>query len=94
MITLKGIYSRSEASATKLASADILKSEKLDVYHGEDGLTALLERPDIGAVIMALPISKQPEYIIRCLKAGKHVLSEVSLGKSGGEDGVLRDSGK
>jgi hypothetical protein len=28
-------------------------------------------------VIMALPISKQPEIILKCFRAGKHVLSEV-----------------
>lgn len=78
IVTLKAIYSRSESSATKLASADQLKGEKLDVYHGDSGLEELLKREDIGGVIVALPISKQPEVVLQCLKAGKHVLSEVS----------------
>lgn len=51
---------------------------KLDVYHGDDGLDELLKREDIDAVIVALPIPKQPEIIEKALKAGKHVLSEVS----------------
>jgi hypothetical protein len=49
----------------------------LDVYHGDDGLHELLKREDIGAVIIALPIAKQPEIVEMALKAGKHVLSEV-----------------
>lgn len=41
------------------------------------GLDHLLARSDIKAVIIALPIKKQPEYIRKVLLAGKHVLSEV-----------------
>lgn len=39
----------------------------------------LLLRPDIDAVIIALPITKQPEFIEAALAAGKHVLSEKPI---------------
>jgi predicted dehydrogenase len=66
---------------------------------------ALLTRPDIKAVIIALPIPAQPSYIAEALLAGKHVLAEkpiaptVSQAKSlvaqynkirSGESGVSR----
>jgi predicted dehydrogenase len=35
-----------------------------------------LSRNDIGAVIVALPITSQPEIIEKAIAAGKHVLSE------------------
>jgi hypothetical protein len=53
---------------------------KLDVYHGDDGLDELLKRDDIHAVIIALPIPKQPEIVEKALRAGKHVLSEKPIG--------------
>ena len=53
---------------------------KLDVYHGDDGLEELLKRDDIHAVIIALPIPKQPEIVEKALRAGKHVLSEKPIG--------------
>lgn len=37
----------------------------------------MLKREDVQAVIVALPISSQPEIIEKAWKAGKHVLSEV-----------------
>lgn len=45
-------------------------------YSGEEGLVTLLSRDDVDAVIMSLPINVQPAYVLRILKAGKHVLSE------------------
>ena len=41
----------------------------------------LLQRSDIHAVILALPILAQPEYIKKALAAGKHVLSEKPVAK-------------
>lgn len=41
----------------------------------------LLSDKEIDAVMLVLPISKQPELIIKALKAGKHVLSEKPVGK-------------
>jgi predicted dehydrogenase len=83
-ISLVAIYSRSASSVEKLVASDELSSlsqearSSIKQYSGDDGLQELLKRDDIHAVIVALPISKQPEVILQCLKAGKHVLSEVS----------------
>lgn len=41
----------------------------------------LLRRDDVGAVIIALPIVSQPEYIKKALAAGKHVLAEKPIAK-------------
>lgn len=46
------------------------------------GLDYLLARSDIKAVIIALPIKNQPEYIRKCLLAGKHVLSEKPVAEN------------
>lgn len=54
------------------------------VYHDgapNAGLDALLARTDIDAVIVALPISVQPDIVRRALAAGKHVLSEKPVAK-------------
>lgn len=77
--SLKAIYSRSQTSASALASAATGGSP--DVYYdtpttqGKD-LASLLARPDIHAVFIALPILAQPAVIRQALEAGKHVLSE------------------
>jgi len=49
------------------------------IYHDGDAsanLDILLSRPDISAVIIALPITVQPTFILKALAAGKHALSE------------------
>ncbi|KAF2767744.1 NAD(P)-binding protein [Teratosphaeria nubilosa] len=43
--------------------------------------THLLARPDISALIIALPILVQPDFIKQALQAGKHVLAEKPLAK-------------
>ncbi len=67
---IAAIYSRTEASAQRLA-------EKLPrppaVYTDAD---ALLARPDIDAVDIVLPITLLPGMIEKALAAGKHVISE------------------
>ncbi|KZO94736.1 NAD(P)-binding protein [Calocera viscosa TUFC12733] len=79
------IYSRSKASAE--ASVEVCSNFGLGtpaVYHDGDAssdLAALLKRPDIKAVIVALPITKQGEVVLQCLEAGKHVLSEKPVGR-------------
>jgi predicted dehydrogenase len=52
------------------------------VYYDGDtsaNLDALLERSDITAVIVVLPITHQPGVILKALAAGKHVLSEKPM---------------
>ncbi|KAL5520816.1 hypothetical protein ACEPAF_2819 [Sanghuangporus sanghuang] len=83
-VILRAVYSRSYKSASELAdSAKVtLKLEAPPNIYSDDStgsgstLDALLARADIDAVIIALPITTQPEIIIKCLQAGKHVLSE------------------
>ncbi|KAF5390675.1 hypothetical protein D9757_002569 [Collybiopsis confluens] len=81
---LKAVYSRSETSASQVAqkAVEILGlSETPDIYFDSSNrdLEALLSRSDVEAVIIALPITVQPEIILKCLSAGKHVLSEKPL---------------
>lgn len=80
---MRAIYSRSRKSAADLAEAAkaILQLEAPPKIYSDDSasgstLDALLASPDIGAVIIALPINTQPAIITKCLQAGKHVLSE------------------
>jgi predicted dehydrogenase len=59
---------------------------KVDLYSDDSGigksLDDLLARSDIGAVIIALPIKNQPQYIKKVLLAGKHVLSEKPVAEN------------
>lgn len=75
-LTLKAIYSRSLKSATALNAG-------VDIYSDDSGSGKtyhdLLLREDIHAVILALPILTQPEFIEAALVAGKHVLSEKPI---------------
>ncbi len=83
LLSLKAIYSRSKHSADKLAK--IAKST-VDAYFDAPrtsgrSLKDLLDREDIDAVIIALPIPIQPEFIKKAIIAGKHVLSEKPIAK-------------
>jgi predicted dehydrogenase len=78
---LKAVYSRSEQSATKFGD-----EASTDAYYDtpetpDKSLNKLLGRSDIDAVIIALPITAQPDIIRAALKAGKHVLSEKPVAK-------------
>jgi predicted dehydrogenase len=80
-LTLRAVYSRS------LKSAKTLETESsVDLYSDDSGsgrsLDDLLKRDDISAVIVALPIKNQPNYIRKCLLAGKHVLSEKPVAEN------------
>ncbi|KAL2357645.1 hypothetical protein BJ546DRAFT_1024045 [Cryomyces antarcticus] len=80
-LTLKAIYSRSLKSAKSLGES----LSSVDLYSDDAGsgksYADLLKRDDIHAVIIALPILKQPDYIKQALKAGKHVLAEKPIAK-------------
>ncbi|PBP19031.1 oxidoreductase family protein [Diplocarpon rosae] len=75
-LTLKAVYSRSLKSAQALNTG-------VDLYSNDSGVGNtyhdLLLRKDIHAVILALPILAQPEFIEAALVAGKHVLSEKPI---------------
>ncbi|KAH1298513.1 hypothetical protein KXX48_003115 [Aspergillus fumigatus] len=78
---LKAVYSRSLKSAQDLASG----TTGVDLYSEDSGpgkgYADLLARDDIAAVVIALPILVQPDFIRKALTAGKHVLSEKPIAK-------------
>jgi len=74
--TFHTVWSRTETSAQKLCDASGLKPRML---FGEDGLEKVLADPEVQAVIIVLPIERQPEYIRKAWDGGKHVLSEKPL---------------
>ena len=77
-LELKAIYSRSLTSAQSVSSSP----SGIDLYSDDSKpLSELLSRSDIHAVIIALPIPVQPEYIKQALTAGKHVLAEKPIAK-------------
>jgi predicted dehydrogenase len=87
-VDLAALWSRSKTSVDKIASlatgsddADSRGHSSVKTYFGDDGFEALLADQDVQAVIMALPITAQPPIVLRCLGAGKHVLSEKPVAK-------------
>lgn len=85
-LNLHTIWSRSSSSATKLLDAAKklnlqAGSGDISVQHGDDGLEAVLNDEAVDAVIIVLPISRQPEFVLKALAKGKHVLSEKPVAK-------------
>lgn len=60
--------------------------KEVDLYSEDSGsgksLDDLLKRSDISAVVIALPIVNQPDYIRKAFLAGKHVLSEKPIAEN------------
>jgi predicted dehydrogenase len=85
LLSLKAIYSRSLKSAQETADLVTKDDVKPDLYSSDAGegkdYRDLLKRDDVAAVIIALPITSQPEYIEAALAAGKHVLAEKPIAK-------------
>lgn len=79
--TLKAVYSRSQQSATKFGDEASVDAYYNSLETPDKSLNKLLERSDIDAVIIALPIAVQPDIIRAAWKAGKHVLSEKPVSK-------------
>lgn len=80
-LTLKAVYSRSLESAQSLAVDSDVQLYSDDSGSGK-GCADLLKRSDVQAVIIALPIPKQAEYIRLALSASKHVLSEKPIAEN------------
>ncbi|KAF2004346.1 NAD(P)-binding protein [Amniculicola lignicola CBS 123094] len=79
-LTLKAIYSRTLKSAQALGEG--LAGVELYSEDSEGkGYEELLQREDIGGVVIALPILAQPSYIRKALTANKHVLAEKPIAK-------------
>lgn len=78
-LTLRAVYSRSLKSAKTLEADE----RTVNLYSDDSGpgrsLEDLLARSDIHAVVIALPIPRQPEFIRKALLAGKHVMSEKPI---------------
>lgn len=80
------MYSRSSTSTAALANLaqETLSVPATDITSYSDdaaGLDELLARQDISAVIIVLPLTHQPDIVLKALKAGKHVLSEKPVAK-------------
>ena len=91
-LTLKAVYSRSQSSAEALAAAS-KNPGSVAVYFDSPAtpgksLSDLLQRADIAAVDVALPILQQPAVVEQALRAGKHVLSEKPV--AGDVEGAKR----
>jgi predicted dehydrogenase len=68
---LTGVFDRDPKRATDLAGQYVAKSY--------DRLEALVEAPDVDAVIVATPNRNHPEGVLAASAAGKHVLCEKPL---------------
>jgi len=73
-VCVRAVYSRSSESAEATKKL-LVPHDQVQIYHGED-LDKLLARSDIHGVILAVPIDTLPEFVLKALKSGKHVLSE------------------
>lgn len=76
---LVAVYSYSQTNAEAFAARN-----GIDAFFDRPETTArklddLLQRPDIEAVTIALPIGVQPSIVRRALRAGKSVLSEKPI---------------
>ncbi|KAG7148249.1 hypothetical protein HYQ46_002887 [Verticillium longisporum] len=80
-LTLKAVFSRTLKSAQSIADV-VAGSPELYSDEGDAGFDALLERSDVDAIIVSLPIANQPPYIRKALLAGKHVLSEKPVAEN------------
>ena len=67
------VWSRRIESATELVSTTLQQSKPYS------DLDEVLKIPNLDAVIMALPLDVQPKYVVKCLQANKHVLSEKPI---------------
>lgn len=76
--TVVGVASRTETKANEYA-------EKYNVPQAFVSYDALLASPDIDAVYIALPNALHHEWVLRALRAGKHVLCEKPLAMSAAE---------
>lgn len=78
------------AGTTRTQSDDIKAFAEQHGFALKPDLDTILADPDIDAVILATPHTKNVEQIVAAAKAGKHVFCEkpLSLNKAGGEQAV------
>nr|AXB74592.1 NDP-hexose 3-ketoreductase [Streptomyces roseiscleroticus] len=79
---LPALVSHPRAHVVAVASRTADKAARFASEFGCDAVTGyerLLERPDIDAVYVPLPVGLRTEWITKALTAGKHVLAEKPL---------------
>lgn len=82
LLTCVAVWSRRLDRAEQVAA---IFSETCPSFAGVEGFKDLLSDKrdnDIDAVIMALPLDVQPQFVIQCLEAGLHVFSEKPIAPS------------
>lgn len=80
-----------------VASRDPAKSAAFAGKHGcatESDYESLLQRTDIDAVYIPLPIGLHEEWCVRAAKAGKHILCEKSLAPDCNSAGRIIDAAR
>ncbi len=80
--SIKAFQSIPNAEVVSIASRDINKAKEWADKFGIpnfESYDSLVDNPKVDAVYIPLPIGLHKEWIIRCAKKGKHVLSEKSL---------------
>jgi len=80
-VTMVVCWSRSEESAREMCAYydEVQGSIKVEAIWGEETWMGLLQREDIDAVTILLPIHLLARYSKAALEAGKHVLSEKPI---------------
>jgi predicted dehydrogenase len=73
---LKAIWSKTRKSAEEAAK---IAEKEISIYSDDDGLTELLTRNDIHAVDILVPPMNMASVVEKCLRAGKHVISEKPI---------------
>ena len=80
-VVLDSIWSRSQSSVDGMLKACTDVGLKPQAFVGAEGFEKLLQKKEVKGVIMALPITSHPHYIMRCFEAGKSVMSEKPIAK-------------
>src|ERR1700722_12666844 len=82
---LPGVVQSGNSRVAAIVSGDRAKASRLADFYGIDEVVgydeydALLRRPEIDAVYIALPNDMHADYAIRAARAGKHILVEKPL---------------
>ncbi|KAF3017042.1 hypothetical protein E8E14_001932 [Neopestalotiopsis sp. 37M] len=77
-----GIWAREEHLSAQSLAESASMPQDLYAEDSEKGFSQLLERSDITAYVVSLPIKNQASFVKRILMAGKHVLSEKPVSEN------------
>src|SRR5580765_6835723 len=88
-LLIPGAHASPKVSLAAVASRDLARAEeyarKWEIPRAYGSYEELLADPEIEAVYVSLPNTMHVEWSIRALEAGKHVLCEKPLARSGAE---------